>query len=79
MRSIGEVVLRCYNRTQTSFAQPTVFCYFLSPRLGISPTFLNLVISYFLERSRHQFPFFFFKGGGGVGRGCISEEIFSRN
>ena len=77
MRSIGEVVLRCYNRTQTSFAQPTVFCYFLSPRLGISPTFLNLLISYFPERLRGQF--LFGRGGGEGGRECISEEIFGLN
>ena len=53
MRSISEVVLRCYNRTQTSFAQPTVFCYFLYLTLGISRTFLYLLSSNLAEKSHH--------------------------
>ena len=52
VRSIGEVVLRCYNRTQTSFAQPTVSFYFVYLTLGISRTFLYLLASNLPERSR---------------------------
>ena len=49
IREVGKFIVidyrgsynRCYKRTQSSFAQPTVFCFFFISNLGISRTFLK--------------------------------------
>ena len=57
VRSIREVALWCYNRTQTSLAQPTVFCYLFIIKARNFPifcqfanlTFVRGLTSYFIS------------------------------
>ena len=51
VRSISEVALWCYNGTQTSFAQLTVFFYLFIIKARNSRTLLNLLSSYLCDRS----------------------------
>ena len=73
MRSIGEVVLRSYNRTQTSFAQPTVFVTFYPQSLEF--LYLFSICSVHIYLLDHVVNFFLGEGG----TECISEEIFGLN
>ena len=57
VRSMSVVALWCYNRTQTSFAQPTVFCYLFIIKARNFPifcqfanlTFVRGLTSYFIS------------------------------